>query len=70
MGTQLKNDHGQISSARHEVLHLKPDMSEHLTLRTRIKRLARKPLCFSNSVFRHDTVIGLCVNRYEFGTPV
>ena len=41
-----------------------------LTLRTRIKRLARKPLCFSKSVFMHDTVIGLFVNRYEFGTPI
>jgi insertion element IS1 protein InsB len=43
---------------------------KHLTLRTRIKRLARKTLCFSNSVFMHDTVIGLFVNRYEFGIPV
>ena len=41
----------------------------HLTLRTRIKRLARKTICFSKSVFMHDTVIGLFVNRYEFGTP-
>jgi len=43
---------------------------KHLTLRTRSKRLARKTICFSKSVFRHDTVIGLFVNRYEFGTPV
>jgi insertion element IS1 protein InsB len=43
---------------------------KHLTLRTRIKRLARKTMCFSKSVFMHDTVIGLFVNRYEFGTPV
>ena len=43
---------------------------KHLTLRTRIKRLARKTICFSKSVFMHDTVIGLFVNRYEFGTPV
>ena len=41
-----------------------------LTLRTRIKRLARKTMCFSKSIFMHDTVIGLFVNRYEFGTPV
>jgi insertion element IS1 protein InsB len=39
-------------------------------LRTRIKRLARKTICFSQSVFMHDTVIGLFVNRYEFGTLV
>jgi insertion element IS1 protein InsB len=43
---------------------------KHLTLRTRIKRLARKTICFSKSVSMHDTVIGLFVNRYEFGTPV
>ena len=42
----------------------------HLTLRTRLTRLARKTICFSKSVFMHDTVIGLFVNRYEFGTPV
>jgi insertion element IS1 protein InsB len=42
----------------------------HLTLRTRIKRLARKTICFSKSVFMPDTVLGLFVNRYEFGTPI
>jgi insertion element IS1 protein InsB len=41
-----------------------------LPLRTRLKRLARKTLCFSKSVFMHDPVIGLFVNRYEFGTPI
>ena len=41
-----------------------------LTLRTRITRLARKTIGFSNSVFMHDTVIGLFVHRYEFGAPV
>jgi insertion element IS1 protein InsB len=43
---------------------------KHLTLRTRIKRLARKTICFSKSVLLHDIVIGLFVNRYEFGNPV
>ena len=43
---------------------------KHLTLRTRIKRLARKTICFSKSVLMHDTVIGLFINRYEFGRPV
>jgi insertion element IS1 protein InsB len=43
---------------------------KHLTLRTRIKRLARKTICFSKSVFMPDTVMGLFVNRYAFGTPV
>jgi insertion element IS1 protein InsB len=43
---------------------------KHLTLRTRIKRLARKTICFSKSIELHDIVIGLFVNRYEFGLPV
>ena len=51
-------------------IHTQQIERKHLTLRTRIKRLARKTLCFSKSVFMHDTVIGLLVNRYEFGTPV
>ena len=40
---------------------------KHLTLRTRIKRLARKTICFSKSIQMHDIVVGLFVNRYEFG---
>jgi insertion element IS1 protein InsB len=43
---------------------------KHLTLRTRIKRLTRKTICFSKSIEMHDIVIGLFVNRYEFGLPV
>ncbi|WP_133513397.1 IS1 family transposase, partial [Candidatus Thiosymbion oneisti] len=37
---------------------------KHLTLRTRIKRLARKTICFSKLNQMHDIVIGLFVNRY------
>jgi insertion element IS1 protein InsB len=43
---------------------------KHLTLRARMKRLARKTICFSKSVFMPDTVIGLFVNRYEVDTPI
>jgi insertion element IS1 protein InsB len=43
---------------------------KHLTLRTRIKRLARKTICFSKLERMHDVVIGLFVNRYEFGIAV
>ena len=62
--------------------HLEPDVHnpgkrntqrierKHLTLRTRIKRLARKTICFSKSIQMHDIVIGLFVNRYECGLPV
>jgi insertion element IS1 protein InsB len=39
-------------------------------LRTRIKRLARKTICFSKSIELHDIIIGLFVNRYEFGLSV
>jgi len=42
---------------------------KHLTLRTRIKRLARKTICFSKSTLMHDIVIGLFINLYEFGLP-
>ncbi len=42
----------------------------HLTLRTRIKRLVRKTICFSKTAQMHDIVIGLFVNRYAFGRAV
>jgi insertion element IS1 protein InsB len=42
----------------------------HLTLRTRIKRLVRKTICFSKTVQMYDIVIGLFVNRYAFGLLV
>lgn len=43
---------------------------KHLTLRTRIKRLARKTICFSKSHQMHAIVIGLFINRYEFGLAI
>jgi insertion element IS1 protein InsB len=43
---------------------------KHLTLRTRIKWLVHKTICFSKSIELHDIVIGLFINRYEFGVPV
>lgn len=39
---------------------------KHLTLRTRIKRLQRKTICFSKISPMHDLVIGLYINKYEF----
>ena len=41
--------------------------SKHMNLRTRIKRLVRRTLCFSKTEQMHDLVIGLFINRYEFG---
>ena len=43
---------------------------KHLTLRTRIKRLVRRTICFSKSIQMHHLVIGLFVNRYAFGLLV
>ena len=43
---------------------------KHLTLRTRIKRLVRKTICFSRSIAMHEIVIGLFINRFEFGVNV
>ena len=61
-----------LPAAAHTVGKINTQQIErkHLTPRTRIKRLARKTICFSKSVFMHDPVIGLLVNRYEFGIPV
>ena len=44
--------------------------SKHINLRTRIKRLVRRTLCFSKTEHMHDLVIGLFINRYEFGQPL
>ena len=61
-----------LPAATHTVgkIHTQQIERKHLTLRTRIKRLTRKTICFSKSIFMPDTVIGLFVNRYEFGLPV
>ena len=44
--------------------------NKHLNLRTRIKRLARKTICFSKTIQMHETVVGLFINRYEFGVLI
>ena len=38
----------------------------NLTLRTRIKRLGRKTICFSRSVELHEKVIGSFIERFMF----
>ena len=40
---------------------------KNLTLRTRIKRLTRRTICFSKSIKMHDIVIGLLINVLDFG---
>ena len=39
---------------------------QNLTLRTRLKRLARRTICFSKSTELHDKVIGEFIHRYYF----
>jgi insertion element IS1 protein InsB len=43
---------------------------KNLNLRTWIKRLTRKTICFSKSALMHDTVIGLLINKVEFGVDI
>jgi insertion element IS1 protein InsB len=49
--------------------HTQKIESKHSNLRTRINRLVRRTLCFSKPERMHDLVIGLFINRYEFGPP-
>jgi insertion element IS1 protein InsB len=50
--------------------HTQKIESKHINLRTRIKRLVRRTICFSKTTTMHDLVIGLFINRYEFGRPI
>ena len=43
---------------------------KNLNLRTWVKRLARKTICFSKLEMMHDTVIGLLINKIEFGRNI
>ena len=58
-----------LPPAQHTVgkLTMQPSERKQLTLRTRLKRLARKTLCFSRSFLMHDLLIGLYMNYVEFG---
>jgi insertion element IS1 protein InsB len=44
--------------------------SKHINLRTRLKRLVRRTICFAKTTAMHDLVIGLFINRYEFGIAI
>jgi len=44
--------------------------SKHINVRTRIKRLVRRTICFSKTTTMHDLVLGLFINRYEFGGAI
>ncbi len=61
-----------LRPAQHTVgkLSMQKIERKHLTLRTRLKRLARTTLCFSRSRVMHDLLIGLYMNRVEFGCAI
>ena len=61
-----------IPAEQHEVGKRKTQIIErkHLRLRTRIKRLTRKTICYSRTEEMHDIVIGMFINRYEFGLTI
>ena len=40
---------------------------KHLTFRTRLKRLARKTICYSKSLDMHKIMVSLLINHLEFG---
>jgi len=44
--------------------------SKHINLRTRIKRLVRRTICFSKTERMHGFVIGLFINWYVCGVAV
>ena len=50
--------------------HVEAEQHTVGTLRTRIKRLVRRTICFSKTEHMHDLVIGLFSNRYAFGVAV
>lgn len=43
---------------------------KHLTFRTRLKRLARKTICYSKSTEMHKIVVGLLINHLEYGNQL
>jgi insertion element IS1 protein InsB len=58
-----------LPAEQHEIGKRKTQGIEekHLILRTGIKRLARKTICFLRSEKMNDLVIGLFINCYKFG---
>ena len=61
-----------IDAEKHEIGKKNTQKIErkNLNFRTWIKRLARKTICFSKLEKMHDTVIGLLINKVEFGIDI
>ena len=47
--------------------HTQKIESKHINVRTRIKRLVRHTICFSQTATMHDVVIGLFIHHYACG---
>jgi insertion element IS1 protein InsB len=59
---QINNEIGKTNTQKIE--------RKNLNLRTWIKRLSRKTICFSKCEKIHDIVIGLLINKIEFGIDI
>ena len=61
-----------IDPAQHHVgkEHTQSIERKHINLRTWIKRLVHRAFYFSKTTTMHDLVIGLFINRYEFGVAI
>jgi insertion element IS1 protein InsB len=65
-------DERHLDADKHEIGKRNTQKIErkNLNLRTWIKRLARKTICFSKNELMHDTVIGLLINKVKFGIDI
>ena len=61
----LEAEQHQVGKENTQKIESKP-----INLRTRIKRLVRRTICFSKTERMHALVIGVFINRYEFGQSV
>ena len=61
-----------LDPAQHTIgkAHTQKIESKHINLRTRMKRLVRRTICFSKTIMRRDLVLGLCINRYACGVAI
>ena len=58
----LDEDKHEIGKRNSQIIERK-----NLTLRTKVKRLTRKTICFSKSIKMHDIVLRLLINVLDFG---
>jgi insertion element IS1 protein InsB len=65
-----QSDHQSIPAERHRIGkdHTWKIERTNLNLRTHLKRLQRKTICFSKNETIHDHVIGMYINRYYYNS--